>query len=106
MRPGLVRSSVHRLAQCVVALVTFVSVVAGLITIRRGDLHGRPWVGWGVLPAILPTSWNRARPPSPAGDREGHPYGLSGLLPIFMVARRPSSLSASLRISALASTTL
>ena len=72
MRPGLARSSVPRSAQCValkvfrsclsplrfvavvavVALVTIVSVVTRLITIRRGDLHGRPWVGWGVLPGI------------------------------------------------------
>ena len=73
MKPGLARSSVHRWVLCValkvsrsclsplrfvalvadVALVAFVAFVTGLITIRRGDLHGRPWMGWGVLSVNL-----------------------------------------------------
>jgi hypothetical protein len=45
--------------------------------------------GWGVLPVDRAHSKEWATLPSPAGDHEGHPYGLSGLLPLFMLVLTP-----------------
>ncbi len=43
---------------------------------------------WGVLPVHLAYSKQQghAPTPSPAGDREGHPSGPSGLRPVFMAS--------------------
>ena len=37
-------------------------------------------------PFVSLTAGKRAALPSPAGDHEGHPYGSSGLLPLFMAS--------------------
>ena len=42
--------------------------------------------GWGVLPVHFAHSKEHGPLPSPAGDREGHPYGSSGLRPMFMAS--------------------
>jgi hypothetical protein len=42
-------------------------------------------VGGVCCPWIERTAMNGDTLPSPAGDHEGHPYGLSGLLPLFML---------------------
>jgi hypothetical protein len=43
-------------------------------------------VGGAYCPFISLTSRNRATLPSLAGDHEGRPYGLSGLVPVFMAS--------------------
>jgi len=35
--------------------------------IRRGDLDGRPWVGWGVLPVHLAQIMEQGQAPIPGG---------------------------------------
>ena len=56
--------------------------------LRLMPIGGSLWspVGGGWWPFVSLTARNVAPLPSPAGDHEDHPYGPSGLRPLFMAS--------------------